>query len=61
MLTHMDEKKNFIEKIGIGKLAAAICLIIFFIFNPEVFRYIFVASLLFFPIYILISKWLDRQ
>lgn len=61
MCKQMDENKNIFERLGMGKLIAAVCLILFFIFNPDVFWYFFVSALLFFPLYILIGKWLDRQ
>ena len=59
--SQMDDSKNIIDKIGKGKLIAAACLIIFFLFNPDVFQYFFVAGLLFFPIYFVIARWLDKQ
>ena len=57
----MNDSKNLIEKIGMGRLFVAVCVIVFFIFQPDVFHFIFVAAILLFPIYILIAKWLDKQ
>ena len=57
----MKDVKNLIERIGMGKLIAAACLIVFFIFQPDVFHFVFVSAILLFPIYFLLAKWLDRQ
>ena len=57
----MSNNTSIIEKIGIGKLIILAALLIFFIFQPDVFHYLLVATLICFPIYILLNKWLDSS
>lgn len=53
--------QELINKIGKVRLIVAVCLILFFIFQPDVFHFVFVAAVLLFPIYFLIARWLNRQ